>query len=310
MPTSVHAIELRHLRYFIAVFDELHFGRAAQRLHIAQPPLSRAIHKLERELGVQLLVRTSRAVQPTPAGETFAEEARKVLAHFDLAVTQVRRGNETSAAVTVGCSRYLPVRRLQQFLAALRERNGDVKTEVRHLTGLEQLELLRAGELDLGIFTYDGDHEDLDWAPLFPGEPLAIYLPRDHALAAKEVLTPEDLTEETQLMFPRSASPVLYDYFLALFESAGYRFRSVYESNVDDPSDFLLAVAGGLGIAFGPVSLKEMSQVGAQVARRRSEPQLSMPDTIVVWRRDAPQRLGTRLGEINAIAADFRESLP
>jgi DNA-binding transcriptional LysR family regulator len=308
MLTSIHAIELRHLRYFVAVFDELHFGRAAQRLHIAQPPLSRAIGKLERDLGVQLLVRNSRAVRATPAGEAFAEEARKVLAHFDYAVTQARRAGESSPAVSIGCTRYLPVRRLQLFLGALRERHGDLRAQVRHVSALEQLQLLRAGELDLGIMTYSEEYDDLEWASLFPGEPLAVYLPREHALTAKEVLTPQDLTEETQLFFPRLARPLLYDYFLRLFDSAGYRFRSRYESSVDDPSDILLAVADGLGVALAPFSLKELSEAGAQVARRPTDPPLAMPDTIIVWRRKAPARLQPRLAEIHSIAAELRGS--
>jgi DNA-binding transcriptional LysR family regulator len=89
--TSAANVELRHLRYFLAVFEELHFGRAAARLHMAQPPLSQAIRKLEEELGVQLLQRTSRVVRATDAGRVFAEEARKVFACLDRAVSEARR---------------------------------------------------------------------------------------------------------------------------------------------------------------------------------------------------------------------------
>ena len=93
------AIELRHLRYFLAVMDELHFGRAAERLHIAQPPLSQAIRRLEDELGVKLLNRTSRVVTPTEAGRVFAAGARKVLAGLNSAIADTRRAGGTSEAL-------------------------------------------------------------------------------------------------------------------------------------------------------------------------------------------------------------------
>src|SRR5436309_15812072 len=101
--TSAIAIELRHLRYFLAVFEELHFGRAAERLHMAQPPLSQAIRRLEEELGVQLLQRTSRVVTATEAGRVFADEARKVFAALDHAVLEARRAGGLGAALRIGC---------------------------------------------------------------------------------------------------------------------------------------------------------------------------------------------------------------
>ena len=292
----------------MAVFDELHFGRAAQRLHIAQPPLSRAIRTLERELGVQLLVRSSRAVRPTPAGEAFAQEARKVVSQFEYAVTQARRTGQPIAALSVGCTRYLPFERLQRFLAALRARNGDVRAHVRHITPLEQIELLRAGELDLGIMSRSEDYDDLDWATLYPGEPLAAYLPEGHRLGQREILSPPDFAEETRLFFTRSSRPGLYDDFTRLFGVNGYRFRSVYEGNTDDPNDLLLAVAEGLGIALAPASLKEATEAGAQVVRRPIDPPMAMPETIVVWLRNGPARLQGLLGDIRAIAAELGES--
>src|SRR3954454_21826940 len=112
------SIELRHLRYFLAVFEELHFGRAAERLHIAQPPLSQAIRRLETELGVRLLHRTSRIVIATEPGKVFAEEARKVLAAFDLSVSEARRAAGLPSVVRIGCSPFLPIESLQAFLAA------------------------------------------------------------------------------------------------------------------------------------------------------------------------------------------------
>src|SRR3954470_14471877 len=108
MPPAPTTIELRHLRYFLAVIDELHFGRAAERLHMAQPPLSRAVRQLEDELGVKLLNRTSRVVTPTEAGLVFAEEARKVLGGFELAVAEAHRAGGPSRLLRLGAVPYLP----------------------------------------------------------------------------------------------------------------------------------------------------------------------------------------------------------
>jgi DNA-binding transcriptional LysR family regulator len=146
-------IELRHLRYFLAVFEELHFGRAAERLHIAQPPLSQAIRKLEQELGVELFERTSRAVKATPAATALAEEARKVLADFDFAVSEARKVGRQDAPLRIGCLSFLPMSRLERFLSELKERDASLRTEVTHMWALEQVEALLRGRLDLGVFT-------------------------------------------------------------------------------------------------------------------------------------------------------------
>src|SRR2546423_14881748 len=110
-------IELRHLRYFLAVVEELHFGRAAERLYIAQPPLSQAIRRLEEELGVQLLQRTSRVVTATEAGRVFADEARKVFAALDQAVVEARRAGGLGGALRIG---WLPGRAIGRLVQCLR----------------------------------------------------------------------------------------------------------------------------------------------------------------------------------------------
>jgi DNA-binding transcriptional LysR family regulator len=302
-------IDLRQLRYFLAVYDELHFGRAAEKLHIAQPPLSHAIRKLEGELGAQLLERTSRNVRPTMAGRVFAEEARKVLASFDFAVAETQRVGRLEPPIRVGCGIHMPARGIERFLAALKRRDAGVQAEVSHLLALEQVGRLRDGELDLGVFTYAEDYAGLDWSLLFPGESLIAFLPRSHRLASKPVLTPDDLHEETLLISPREVNPVFWDRLMGAFEQAGYRFARRHESSTD-PRDVFLAVAGGLGVAFGPVSIKEMSfAVSSEVVSVPLDPRVAYPDTIVAWRADPPRHLSSRLGAVREAAAElFRES--
>lgn len=309
MPPLSSRIDLRQLRYYLAVYDELHFGRAAEKLHIAQPPLSQAIRKLEGELGTQLLERTSRKVIPTMAGRVFAEEARKVLASFDFAVAETQRVGRVEPRLRVGSGIHMPSRGIERFLAALKRRDAGVQAEVSYLLALEQIRRLRDGELDLGVFTHAEDYDDLDWSLLFPGESINAFLPRSHRLASKSALTPDDLRAETLLISPRGVNPVFWDRLMGAFEQAGYRFAHQHESGTD-PRDVFLAVAGGLGIAFGPVSIKELSAVvSSEVISIPLDPTLTYPDTIVAWRVDPPRHLAARLGAVREAAAElFRET--
>ncbi len=299
------SIELRHLRYFLAVFEELHFGRAAKRLRIAQPPLSQAIRKLESELGVQLLERTSRMVGATDAGRILATEARKVLAAFDIAVAETRRAGGAASPLRIGCVPHLPIQPLLRFLSALHDRDPNIRVQVTHLDFLEQARFLAAGELDLGIFHEASDHTNLESAPLFVGESLAAFLPPGHGLAKRSVLKPEDLRGETLVIFPEEANPALHERLLTRIEGAGYRFKGLREASGMNPRDIMLSVAEGLGVALGPVSLHEVSDVGSIVLRRPLEPALSMPDVVVAWRAEPPGRLKEKLTLVHEVANDL-----
>ena len=281
--------------------EELHFGRAATRLRIAQPPLSQAIRKLEDELGVQLLNRTSRVVTQTEAGRVFAEEARKVVGSFTMAVAEARRAGGTTGPVRIGCLPDLAIESTYRFLGELREQTPGGNPFVIHLPSLEQVRRLRAGELDFGLIHDAEDYGDLEMEPLFPGEALRALLPRDHPLTAKRVLRPADLRGEALVLFARAANPALHDRLLALIETAGYRFRAVHEAGGANRRDVILAVAGGRGVAVGPFS--EVAR-GAEkiVTRRRLDPSLTMPDVMVAWRVNPPRRLRSILPGVRELA--------
>jgi DNA-binding transcriptional LysR family regulator len=291
------------------VFEELHFGRAAERLHIAQPPLSQAIRKLEEELGVQLLQRTSRVVAPTEAGRVFAEEARKVLDGLELAVAEARRagGGGVGTTLRIGYAPYLPIDPLLQFLHALGERAPGRQAQVTHLFTLDQLELLRRGELDLAIFPAHDEQVDIEMQPLFEGEPLAAFLSADHPLAAEPVLGPADLAEEIFLTGQRAINPALYDRMVAVMQAAGYRFARMREMNGTSGRDLMLGVAGGLGITFSLSSLKDASEAGG-VVRRSLDPPLYMPDTVVAWPAKPPRRLATLVADVREVALELRNA--
>jgi DNA-binding transcriptional LysR family regulator len=276
------AIELRHLRYFIAVFEELHFGHAAERLHISQPPLSQAIRRLEDELGVALLERTSRVVTPTDAGRVFAEEARAVLATVDAAVAEARRAGGADVAIRIGCVSDLPIRRLLRFLVALKRREP-----ARVVTNLyvreEVVRHLRRGELDLGIFPDAGDHDEIATEPLAPSEPMVALVSPEHPLAASDVpLGPGTLDDEVLLVLPRAADPLIHDRQLASIESFGYRFNAIQEVAGTNARDLLLAVAQNAGVALAPKTFAEITE-GDIVAHRTLEPAPVMPPLVVGW---------------------------
>jgi DNA-binding transcriptional LysR family regulator len=302
------AIDLRHLRYFLAVSEELHFGRAAERLHIAQPPLSQAIRKLEAELGVQLLHRTSRVVMPTDAGVVFAEEARKVLGSFERAVTEARRAGGAEAVLRIGCIPYLPIAQLLDLLEALHEEIPGWRTQVTHLLALEQVSRLRSGRLDVGVFYGVEDYEDLELEPLFPGEPLVAYLPQNERRKERNVIGPDDVVDEVMYMFKRSLNPAFFDWLTGSLKSAGFRFRDVREVGGWDARDMLLALAAGSGVTFGPFSLRDVGQVGDVVERRRLDPPLTMPDTVVAFPSLASSQLGEVLAGVRRVAAELRRS--
>jgi DNA-binding transcriptional LysR family regulator len=298
MSSPPAGIELRHLRYFLAVIEELHFGRAAERLNIAQSPLSQAIRKIEDGLGVQLLHRTTRVVAPTEAGRVFAEGARTVLVKFERAVAEARQAGGFGSALRIGCSLQFPLELLRRLLEIAQERAGAVSFDVAHLGSIEQVSRLRSGDLDLGIYHYAQDHEEIETESLFTGEPLVAFLPTGHRLTAKDVLRPEDLSQEVLVTFPREANPALHRWFERQFERAGYRFAGVREASGADPGDSMLAVIEGLGVVLAPVRFAEAGQARALVECRPLGSPLTMPDMVVAWRTNPPAHLRLALDAI------------
>jgi DNA-binding transcriptional LysR family regulator len=297
-------VEIRHLRYFLAVYEELHFGRAAARLHIAQPPLSQAIRKLERELGVQLLLRTSRTVQPTDAGRVFAEEARTVVAALDVAVARARHAGGVGGRLRIGCVPYLAMESLLRFLGALDARQPALSTQLMHLQSMEQIALLHNRELDLGILPAVDTYENIEQEPIFRGPDMSMFVPVGHPLAAKSVVTPNDVRDETLVMYPRSINPALQARLLALLDDAGYRFRRLRESGGASGRDLVLTVAEGAGVAVGPFAAQSIDD--GVVVRRRLEPAVRMPDTVLAWRAGTPEPLRAALEAAREIARELR----
>ena len=298
-------IELRHLRYFLAVYGELHFGRAAARLHMAQPPLSQAIRKLEAALGISLFERTSRSVKPTEAGHVLADGAKKVFATFDQTLASVRLAGESAVTLRIGCIPDLPIRRLLQFLASLQQRVRHLTPEVMHLPSAEQLHRLRAGGLDLAICHRSENCDDVDTESLFPGEPLTVLLPSDHRLVDRPVIRRSDLADEPLVTCRRAQEPGLDDRVLALADESGYRFSTIQEAG-SNLRDLILAVASGSGVALVPASITELSDLRGVAVQRPLEQALLMPDTILAWLTDCPRIASPLVEAVRELARELR----
>jgi DNA-binding transcriptional LysR family regulator len=205
------AIELRLLRYFAVVAEELHVGNAAARLFISQPALSQQIRALEEQVGLPLFVRHPRGMELTEAGEVLLAEAREVLGgseRLEATVDELRRGRV--AALRIGLPPGLPPALLPSLLAPLREREPEARIEVRELTTPEQLAALHDGSLDLGLVREPVDDDRLARRTLLV-EPLGVSLPAAHPLAGRESLTLRELADELFVCFPRPWAPALHD---------------------------------------------------------------------------------------------------
>jgi DNA-binding transcriptional LysR family regulator len=218
-------IELRLLRYFVAVAEEGHVGHAAARLFISQPALSQQIRALEERVGVPLFTRHPRGVELTDAGEVLLTEAREVLARaerFHETVEELGRGE--GGALRIGVPPGLDPRLLPELLASLRESHPDAAIEVRELTTPDQLEALRAGSLDLGLVREPVDGTRLSRRTLLV-EPLGVSLPATHPLAGRESLTLSELAGDLFVCFPRPWAPSLHDVLVDALRERGIEAR-------------------------------------------------------------------------------------
>ena len=244
---------LARLSCFIAVAEELHFGRAAERLHMTQPPLSRQIQQLETELGVQLIDRTTRSVTLTPAGVAFLPDARRILQLAEGAALNVKRVPAGDlGTVVVGFTAASAHAVLPRLLDKAREQLPDVKLELREMVSSAQIEGLMTGELDLGMARPPLKRPGIVSRPLLH-EQLIAALPVDHPLVdITRQLTVNDLDGEDVIMY----SPVQARYFnellVSTFTIAGATPR--YVQYVTQVHTMLVLVRSGLGIALVPAS--------------------------------------------------------
>jgi DNA-binding transcriptional LysR family regulator len=244
-------VELRHLRYFRAVAEELHFGRAADRLHIAQPPLSQQIRQLERELAVTLLVRTTRKVELTPAGETYLKRVVAILDAVDEAGGQARRIAEgAEGQLAIGCVGSATYSLLPRLVRALREELPGVDVSVRgEMLAPAQITALLTGEIDLALLRPPIEQSGV-LVETVRRDRLIVALPEGHALATRDDLSVSDLRDEEFVAHAGHGRSVMSSILTAMCADAGFVPRIRHE--VEETSTLVTLVSAGLGVAIVP----------------------------------------------------------
>lgn len=303
-------MNLRHLRYFTILADELHFGRAAQRLHITQSPLSVGIRQLEEELGFRLFERDSKQVALTPAGGAFLTTARELLHHADKA-TEFGHALARGAAghLDIGFASAMMFRGLPEILSEFERTHPHVQVALREGSSLEQKHLIRAGRLDASFINVSGGGdvaaEDLACRALYHEHYVAC-VPQDHRLAGLESVALPALKHERFVMFARERSPGHYDHLMAKCANAGFEPRSRLE--VRQFLTVISMVAAGMGVAIVPESIGRAGMPGVRyLPIEGSQPE---PTAYLIWdaRRSIPG-LTTFVETVEQVMARYKDRI-
>ena len=283
-------IELRLWRQFLAVAEELHFGRAARGLNMTQPPLTQAIAQLEVLLGVRLFDRTKRSVQLTAAGAALVPEARDLLARAQALPAYARASADGEAGrLRLAFVSTVGFELLPRWVLAFRAHYPKVQLELIEATGDVQLQAFERGEIDAGFMLHSPGFAPTGLAcRRISQEPLVVALPGQHALAGNADVALADLLGQPLVIFPRRIVPSLYDAIFAMYHAAGYLPQVAQEAI--QMQTIVNLVSAGLGIAWVPESVRQFQRPGvvyrSMPAVRSGKARLpAMPgcETSLVW---------------------------
>lgn len=249
-------MELHQLRCFVAVAEELHFGRAATRMYMTQPPLSRQVQLLERGLGIQLLERNNRSVKLTAAGQGFLRDARHILAFSDQAADGARRlARGEAGSLTLGFTAVSAYQMIPQLLARAADELPGLQFTLNEMVSGAQLEALAAQRIDVGFVRQLNDRNALD-AQLVSREPLMVALHLDHPLAQQPGISVRDLDQQAFVMYAADEGRYFYDCIAGLFAMTGVTPRYVY--HLGQTHTVVSMVKAGLGVAIVPASAMQL----------------------------------------------------
>lgn len=297
-------MELRHLRYFVAVAEELHFGRAAKRLRMSQPPLSQQIAALERELGARLFERGRRTAL-THAGRMMLPEARATLEQAERAAGTARRADRGEVGgLSVGFVRSATFLALPVSLRAFRDKAPDVELSLHPLSTLEQLDAFEEGSIDVGFLFRLPGQPISDWLTLrtVSREPLVAGMPEGHPLAHKEEVPLGDLSRDRLLLMARSAGAGTFDSIVALCRKAGFEPDDVQE--ISDTQTVAQLVAAGVGVSLHIGDPRLLRSYGV-VYRAVDDPEASWELAIATRNDDRSPVVGAFLGVVEERAGSL-----
>lgn len=275
--------ELSQLRCFVAAAEELHFGRAAQRLNMTQSPLSRQIQLLERILDVTLLERTSRQVSLTPAGRVFLIEARRIVRLSESAALSARRVAKGDAGrVAIGFTAVSGYNLVPQIVAQARASLPNIDLELREMVTTDQVDALLTGLIDIGFVRPPLDRHEFDTACV-QVEPLVVALPAGDPRQAKAVLELSDFHGLPLIMYARQGAGYFHQMLVGLFDGAVVSPQ--YVQHVTQIHSMLGLVHAGLAAAIVPESASGLHMIDVQFRRLATEPEKPV-ELHMAWRRD------------------------
>lgn len=298
---AANLFELNQLRYFVAVAEELNFRRAAKRLNITQPPLSRHIGLLEHTIGVKLFDRTNRSVRLTLAGERFLYDAVDILQRAESALLFARQAERgESGTVVLGFVPSATIEVVPRIVTHMAKVLPGVSLTPREMMSFEQIEALRAGSLDIGITRLPRSTESLSLSRIW-SEPFMVVLPRDHPLAERDVLRVEDLKNQPMVGYSTERGGFLYEVVSGFLNSAGVTPDMRYA--VSQAHTVMSLVDAGLGIGLVPRSNRAICMANCVMR------DLVQPDT---FRSDLYMALGPRVANslVARVAQEIALSLP
>ena len=295
-------MELRHLRYFVAVAEELHFGHAAARLATSQPSLSQQIRNLEKELRVELFQRSKRKVELTPAGYRFLSEAREILASAERAAALARETERSETQkLVVGISPDTDWEFVGRVIRAFCQKLPAVRLTFQNLVGEDQVKGLREGSLDVGFVGLPLAQDGGLCAEVTAQIPLVVAISSSHPKARGPITTLRQLKGEPYALWPRHLAPGVYDHLLEIFQRAGFGAPVTMEGGIPSARTLIGMVAAGLTIALVDPATRDIAPKGVRFHSLADAEAFS--ESGVIYRRDdASPALAAFLEEVRIAA--------